>query len=364
MYHRVLSHVSRLLRVMVPAVALIMVSGPQASAQTIASRLVADRCMDIPGNSTTQGTQVALWSCHGGANQRFTMQSNGQIKTASGLCLNALGGGGRDGDKIGIWGCQGQNAANETWRITANGQIQGINGKCIDIPGGNSAAGTGLVLWGCHDGMNQRWNVASAPPPSAPATVKKLYVIDGTNSRDIHHNSMFHMYEQWTGPKYWADGVNGLATDIDGKYAQVYNTLCQDVRGGVAEVYIAGYSRGAFMALKLANEARANCGANVKFLGLVDAVNSTIYNWPTRVNSGIPVVVHLRKMSGYEHVLTTRDLEGVERILNPSNVDHQTMTCNRNGNDVAWRWTRDKLIEYARRAGGVFGPSQRNGTDC
>ena len=81
-------------------------------------------------------------------------------------------------------------------------------------------------------------------------------------------------------------------------------------------------------------------------------------------DGGIPVAVHIRKMAGNEGVLTTRDLEGVTRILNPEDINHQTIVCSKNGNDTAWRWTRDGLIEYARQAGGTFGPSRRNGTDC
>jgi hypothetical protein len=370
----------RLVSLVALALALLVSGGSRLSAQTIATRLTSDRCMDIPGGSRNQGAQIALWSCHGGENQRFTVQSNGQIRTAGGLCINALGGGGRDGDKIGVWPCGG--GANELWQLTGNGELKGINGKCIDVPSSNSSPGTGLVLWSCNGGLNQRWNLGATAPANsnaspgsrvgrAPApTVKKLYVLDGTDSREVHHNAMYQVYEQWEGQKYWQNGVNLMATNIDEAYRQAYNTVCQDVRpasqggGGVTEVYLAGYSRGAFMALKLANEARRNCRAEVRFLGLVDAVNSNIWNWPIRAEGGIPVAVHIRKMSGNEHVLTTRDLEGVTRILNPENIDHKGIVCNYKGSDTAWRWTRDQLIGYARQAGGVFGPVRRNSTDC
>lgn len=362
------------------ALSLLAADSSRASAQSISTRLTSDRCMDIPGGSRNQGAQIALWSCHGGENQRFTFQADGRIRTAGGLCVNALGGGGRDGDRIGVWPCGG--GANEFWQVTGNGEIKGINGKCIDVPGGNSAQGTGLVLWSCNGGLNQRWNLGATASASAEAspgsrvgsaaapTVKKLYVLDGTDSREVHHNSLYHLYEQWEGQKYWQNGVNLLATNIDAAYTQAYSTVCQDVRpasqggGGVTEVYIAGYSRGAFMALRLANEVRRNCRADVGFLGLVDAVNSNIWNWPTALDRGIPVAIHIRKMSGYEGVLTTRDLEGVTRILNPEDIDHQTIVCRKGGNDSAWRWTRDQLVAHARQAGGRIGPSRRDRTDC
>lgn len=364
MHARLIRAISHAAVVAATATLALALGAADASAQTIASRLTTDRCMDIPGGSGNRGAQVALWSCHGGENQRFTVLPGGQIKTASGLCLNALGGGGRDGDRIGVWPCGG--GANELWQVHSNGAITGINGKCIDVPNGNSAPGTGLVLWSCNGGNNQRWTVSrAAASAGSGATVRKLYVLDGTDSKEVHHNAMYHLYEQWEGPKHWQNGPNLMATNIDGLYDQAYNTVCQDVRaGGVTDVYIAGYSRGAFMAVKLANEARARCGANVRFLGLVDAVNSNIYNWPVTVNAGVPVAVHIRKMSGWEHVLTTRDIDGATRILNPENVDHQTIVCRKNGNDTAWRWTRDQLVQYAKQAGGVLTGPRRAGTDC
>jgi poly(3-hydroxybutyrate) depolymerase len=181
---------------------------------------------------------------------------------------------------------------------------------------------------------------------------------------------MYHLYEQWQGAKYWQDGVDRMATNIDQAYQQVYTTLCQDVKpasqggSGVTDVYIAGYSRGAFMAVKLANQARRSCGARVRFVGLVDAVNSGIYNWGNRIIADVDVAVHIRKMSGWEHVLTTRDIAGARRILNPEDINHQTIVCNKDGNDTAWRWTRDELVKYARQAGGVLAEPQRHTTDC
>ncbi|MEU9919680.1 RICIN domain-containing protein, partial [Streptomyces sp. NPDC051001] len=35
------------------------------------------RCLDIPGYSTTDGTQLHLWDCHGGSNQKWTTLTAG-----------------------------------------------------------------------------------------------------------------------------------------------------------------------------------------------------------------------------------------------------------------------------------------------
>jgi hypothetical protein len=33
------------------------------------------RCLDDPNSSTTNGTQLEIWDCNGGANQRWTPTS-------------------------------------------------------------------------------------------------------------------------------------------------------------------------------------------------------------------------------------------------------------------------------------------------
>lgn len=328
----------------------------------IASRLTTDRCIDVPGGNGTPGTQLVTWSCHGGENQRFAPQRNGEIRIF-GMCVDALGGSGRDGDRIGLWQCNG--GANQRWQFTGNGEIKGINGKCIDIPGGNTSAGVGLVLWSCNGGLNQRWNRLGGGAAPSDGGTSKLYVIDGTDSREVHHNSLWHFYERWAGPKAWQNGVNLAATNIDPAYSQMYNTVCNDVRsGGVGQVYLLGYSRGAMMMVKLANEVRQNCRANVRFLGLVDAVNTNIWNWPTTVDGGIPTAIHIRKPRNHEWVLTTRDIDGVQTIRHPSDVNHQQIVCNKEGNDSGWRWTLDQLVSYAQQAGARFNASQRSSTDC
>ncbi|MER7538408.1 RICIN domain-containing protein [Streptomyces sp. NPDC097704] len=31
------------------------------------------RCLDVPGGSTTNGTELVIWDCNGGANQRWAL---------------------------------------------------------------------------------------------------------------------------------------------------------------------------------------------------------------------------------------------------------------------------------------------------
>ena len=52
----------------------------------------AGKCLDVPGLSTTAGTQMDIWTCNGGTNQTWTRTSANQLTVYSGssqLCLDA-----------------------------------------------------------------------------------------------------------------------------------------------------------------------------------------------------------------------------------------------------------------------------------
>jgi hypothetical protein len=72
----------------------------------------------VPNGSTTNGTQVIIWDCHGGTNQQ--------------------------------------------WNANANGTITGVqSGLRLDANGAGTANGTRLILWSCHGGTNQQWSMRS-----------------------------------------------------------------------------------------------------------------------------------------------------------------------------------------------------------
>lgn len=118
------------------------------------------RCVDVPGFSTTNGTQVQLWDCHGGTNQRFSYTASKQFTVYGNKCLDANGQGTSNGTAVIIWDCNGQ--ANQQWNINANGTITGVqSGLCLDAAGAATANGTRIQLWSCHGGTNQQWNLRS-----------------------------------------------------------------------------------------------------------------------------------------------------------------------------------------------------------
>ncbi len=118
------------------------------------------RCVDVPNSTSANGTQVQLWDCSGGTNQRWTHTASKQLTVYGNKCLDASGQGTANGTRLVIWDCNGQ--ANQQWNVNANGTITGVqSGLCVDASGNGTANGTLLHLWGCHGGTNQQWSLRS-----------------------------------------------------------------------------------------------------------------------------------------------------------------------------------------------------------
>ncbi|MFF0311059.1 endo-1,4-beta-xylanase [Streptosporangium sp. NPDC004379] len=116
--------------------------------------VASGRCVDVPNSSTTDGTQVQLWDCHGNANQQWTSTSAGELRVYGNKCLDA--GGTANGAVAQIYSCWGGD--NQKWRLNGDGTIVGVqSGLCLDATGSGTANGTKLQMYSCHGGNNQKW---------------------------------------------------------------------------------------------------------------------------------------------------------------------------------------------------------------
>jgi alpha-galactosidase len=118
----------------------------------------ASKCLDVPGSSTTPGTQLDIASCGGGSNQIWTY-SGGQLTVYSGsstMCMDAYNNQTTPRTKVEIWGCNG--GQNQQWRLNSNGTITGAqSGLCLDVTGASTANGALVELYTCNGGSNQQW---------------------------------------------------------------------------------------------------------------------------------------------------------------------------------------------------------------
>ena len=131
-----------------------LVSGPGTPPTTppgagVAVRAVgAGKCLDVPNASQANNTQLAIWSCNGGNNQRWTSTSAKQLMVYGTKCLDASGHGRTNGTPVIIWDCGG--GANQQWNVNANGTVTGVeSGLCLDVTGGSTANGALAQLWSC-----------------------------------------------------------------------------------------------------------------------------------------------------------------------------------------------------------------------
>jgi hypothetical protein len=125
----------------------------------VSGRLVgagSGRCLDVPNQSTTNGVQVEIWDCNGGANQSWAQLSNGTLQVYGTKCLDVIGHATAPGSKVAIWDCNG--GANQRWTVNSNGTIVGVeSGLCLDVTGAGTANGTLIDIFTCNGGSNQRW---------------------------------------------------------------------------------------------------------------------------------------------------------------------------------------------------------------
>ena len=115
------------------------------------------RCLDVPNQSTINGTFLDIWDCNSGANQQWTYLPNGELQVYGSKCLDVPDNATAAGTRVEIWDCNG--GANQQWNLNADGTIVGRgSGLCLDVTGAGTANGTSAEIWTCNGGSNQKWN--------------------------------------------------------------------------------------------------------------------------------------------------------------------------------------------------------------
>ncbi|MFC8421267.1 endo-1,4-beta-xylanase [Streptomyces sp. NPDC057236] len=130
---------------------------PEPGDGTAIKGVGSNRCLDVPNASTSDGTQVQLYDCNGGTNQKWELTSSGELRVYGNKCLDAAGT--ANGAKVQIYSCWGGD--NQKWRLNSDGSIVGVqSGRCLDAVGAGTANGTQIQIYSCSNGSNQRWTRA------------------------------------------------------------------------------------------------------------------------------------------------------------------------------------------------------------
>ncbi len=132
-----------------------IVRGGQAAADMIVGA-GSNRCIDVAGGASADGTRVQLYDCHGGPEVRWTWQGASLVNAKTGKCLDVSGAGTAAGTAVQLWTCNGGGA--QQWQFVDGNLRNPDAGRCLDADGWGTANGTRLILWDCGTGQsNQTW---------------------------------------------------------------------------------------------------------------------------------------------------------------------------------------------------------------
>ncbi|MCL8017490.1 ricin-type beta-trefoil lectin domain protein [Streptomyces sp. AS02] len=110
----------------------------------------------------------------------FVVHANG----ASGKCLDVAGGKKDNGTPVQIYTCNG--GAAQKWQISGDTLVNTNSGKCLTVKGGANANGTAVVIMPCTSGASQKWEYGTHGTTRLynPATKNCLDLATYTNSQD------------------------------------------------------------------------------------------------------------------------------------------------------------------------------------
>lgn len=115
------------------------------------------KCMDAEGASSSNGTNIVLWQCNGGNNQKWLMDETGRFHSAMDYskCLDIEGANSSNGANVILWKCH--NNLNQQWYWDGNMIRSKMNGKAIDVEGASSSNGANILMWPPNGNANQQW---------------------------------------------------------------------------------------------------------------------------------------------------------------------------------------------------------------
>jgi hypothetical protein len=112
-------------------------------------------CLDGPnGNSTA----TMVNPCNGSNSQLWVLNSAAQIESVAfpGNCVSITNA--ADNTPVTLSPCQ-TNANNERWNLQTNGQVTSALGPCLNVFGGVAQPGTAVIAYHCIPGVaDEEWD--------------------------------------------------------------------------------------------------------------------------------------------------------------------------------------------------------------
>ncbi|WP_225889198.1 RICIN domain-containing protein [Streptomyces resistomycificus] len=131
------------------------------------------KCLDVAGGAKTNGTAVQLYTCNGGAAQKWEVYGDDEglhLRNVNSLkCLDVSGTDTANGTKIQIWTCNSSPAQTWEYNLRAATPLKNVGtGKCVDLA--TYTNGQDTRLWTCAGTTPQKFtikpsgNTGTVPP--------------------------------------------------------------------------------------------------------------------------------------------------------------------------------------------------------
>lgn len=197
----------------------------------------ASTALDIPGGSTTSGTQLQIYNQDGTGSQQWqiTRQNSGFYElrnVQSGKYLDVIGASAIAGTHTQIW--DGNHTCSQEWAIVANsdgsyGLVSSCSGLKLDVYGNTASTnGTPVDVWNSNGTTAQEWTLSKLTSGFIPDGAYSLLTPAGT-ALDIpggntKSGTVLQIYSKnGTGSQQWqlqhqSNGTYELFNPLSGKY--------------------------------------------------------------------------------------------------------------------------------------------------
>lgn len=151
-------------------------------------RGIGDLCLDVPDGQIVSNQYVQIYSCNGGANQRWKAFPDGTIRPIgdTSYCLDVPWGSASSGNGLQLYPCHGGAAQQFTFEDSGEIRFQGL---CVDVRYGTPDSGNPVQLYSCKSGgdpsrVNQLWHLTM---PSMRAWNDSNWCLGVQNSASLNH---------------------------------------------------------------------------------------------------------------------------------------------------------------------------------
>lgn len=126
----------------------------------------SNKCVDVQGAGTTNGTSVIQWTCSGAVNQKWNVEPVGAYykltAVHSGKVLEWYDPSAGNGGMVDQWDYS-STWTEQQWSIvkTTSGYklVNASNSKCLDVVSSSTADGTKLEQWACNGSNSQNFKL-------------------------------------------------------------------------------------------------------------------------------------------------------------------------------------------------------------